>query len=60
MDAEQLIPQSQCVVVYTGWYFSVIKLTDNACAPSTMDDRSANFGTAQYTVKYLNFWMINC
>jgi len=25
-----------------------------------MDDRSANFGAAQYAVKYLNFWMINC
>ena len=58
--AAQLIPHSQCVVVYTSWYFSVFKLTDNACAPSMMDDRSANFGAAQYTVKYLNFWMINC
>ena len=58
--AAQLIPHSQCVVVYTSWYFSVFKLTDNACAPSMMDDRSANFGAAQYTVKYLNFWMIKC
>jgi hypothetical protein len=35
--------------------FSVLKLTDNACAPSMMDDRTANFGAAQYTVKYSNF-----
>jgi len=41
--AKQLIPHSQCVVVYTSWYFSLFKLTDNACAPSLMDDRSANF-----------------
>jgi len=41
--------------VYTGWYFSVFKPTDNACAPSMMDDRSANFGAAQYTVKYSDF-----
>ena len=53
--AEQLIPHSRCVVVYTSWYFSLFKLNDNACAPSMMDDRSANFGAAQYTVKYSNF-----
>ena len=53
--AEQLIPHSQCVVVYTSWYFSVFRLTDNACAPSMMDDRTANFAAAQYTVKYSNF-----
>jgi hypothetical protein len=52
---QQLIPHSQCVVVYTSWYFSVFKLTDNVCAPSMMDDRTANFGAAQYTVKYSNF-----
>jgi hypothetical protein len=50
--AEQLIRHGQCVVVYTGWYFSVFRLTDNACAPSMMDDRTANFAAAQYTVKY--------
>jgi hypothetical protein len=33
----------------------VFKLTDNACAPSMMVDRTANFGAAQYTVKYSNF-----
>jgi hypothetical protein len=33
----------------------VFKLTDNACAPSVMDDRSANFGAAQYAIKYSNF-----
>ena len=33
----------------------VFKHTDNACAPSMMDDRTANFGAAQYTVKYWNF-----
>ena len=32
----------------------VFKHTDNACAPSVMDDRTANFGAAQYTVKYWN------
>jgi hypothetical protein len=53
--AEQLIPHGQCGVVYTGWYCSVFKPTDNACAPSVMDDRSANFGAAQYAVKYSNF-----
>jgi len=58
--AEQLIPHSQRAVVYISWCFSLFKLTDNACAPSMMDDRSANFGAAQYTVKYLNFWIINC
>jgi hypothetical protein len=52
---EQLITHSQCVAVYTSWYLSVFKLTDNACAPSMMDDRSANFGAAQYRVKYSNF-----
>jgi hypothetical protein len=30
----------------------VFKLNDNACAPSVMDDRSANFGAAQYAVNY--------
>jgi hypothetical protein len=30
----------------------VFKLNDNACASSVMDDRSANFGAAQYAVKY--------
>jgi hypothetical protein len=33
----------------------VFKDTDNACAPSMTDDRTANFGAAQYTVKYSNF-----
>jgi hypothetical protein len=33
----------------------MFKLTDNACAPSMTDDRTANFGAAQYTVKYANF-----
>jgi hypothetical protein len=33
----------------------VFKLTDNVCAPSVMDDRSANFEAAQYAVKYSNF-----
>jgi len=33
----------------------VFKLTDNACAPSMVDDSSANFGAAQYTIKYSNF-----
>ena len=47
-------PQSMCCSVYQLVFF-VFKLTDNACAPSMMDDRSANFGAAQYTVKYLNF-----
>jgi hypothetical protein len=28
---------------------------DNACAPSMMDDRSANSGTVQYAVMYSNF-----
>ena len=36
---EQLIPHGQCVVVYTSWYFSLFRLTDNACTPSMMDDR---------------------
>jgi hypothetical protein len=52
---EQLIPHGQCGVVYTGWYCSVFKLTYNACAPSVMDERSANIGAAQYAVKYSNF-----
>jgi hypothetical protein len=52
---EQLIPHTKCVVVYTSWYFSVFKLTDNVCAPSVMDDRTAYSGAAQYTVKYSNF-----
>jgi hypothetical protein len=33
----------------------VFKLTDKACAPSMMDDRTANFGAAQYAFKYSNF-----
>ena len=33
----------------------VFKHTDNARAPSMMVDRTANFGAAQYTVKYWNF-----
>jgi hypothetical protein len=33
----------------------VFKHTDNACALSMMVDRTANFGAAQYTVKYSNF-----
>jgi hypothetical protein len=53
--AEQLIPHGQCVVVYTSWYFSLFRLTDNTCAPSRMDDRTANFAAAQYTVKYSKF-----
>jgi hypothetical protein len=52
---EQLIPHGLCGVVYTSWYWSVFKLTDNACAPSVMDDRSANFAAAQYAIKYSNF-----
>jgi hypothetical protein len=46
--AEQLIPHSQ-------WYFSVFKLTGNTCAPSMMDDRSANFGAAHSQVFTLHF-----
>jgi len=33
----------------------VFKLTDIACAPSMMDDRTANFEAVQYAVKYSNF-----
>jgi hypothetical protein len=33
----------------------VFKVTDSACAPSMTDDRTANFGAAQYTVKYAKF-----
>ena len=33
----------------------MFNLTDNACAPRMVDDRSANFGAAHYTVKYPNF-----
>ena len=48
-------PMVSVLVVYTSWYFSLFRLTDNACAPSMMDDRTANFAAAQYAVKYSNF-----
>jgi len=33
----------------------VFKLTDNACAPIKMDERTANIRAVQYAVKYSNF-----